>query len=114
MALEAALAAFRVGQHDVLTKFVANYEGKSLELSGQNLGAVGASAVAKGLQVMPPKKKKEEEVPATPPKKEDEAVNETEKKMKKLNVGSPGTSGSGKYTPKEYDLFFEVDEKGNL
>eukprot|EP00808_Paulinella_micropora_P000727 g33377.t1 len=51
MALQAALAAFRVGQHDVLTKFVANYEGKSLDLSSQNLGAVGASAVAKGLQV---------------------------------------------------------------
>eukprot|EP00808_Paulinella_micropora_P027241 g40439.t1 len=50
MALQAALAAFRVGQHDVLTKFVANYEGKSLDLSSQNLGAVGASAVAKGLQ----------------------------------------------------------------
>eukprot|EP00808_Paulinella_micropora_P027900 g6391.t1 len=53
MALQAALAAFRVGQHDVLTKFVANYEGKSLDLSSQNLGAVGASAVAKGLQVNP-------------------------------------------------------------
>eukprot|EP00808_Paulinella_micropora_P012274 g35850.t1 len=52
MALQAALAAFRsVGQHDdVLTKFVAKYEGKSLDLSNQNLGAVGASAVAKGLQ----------------------------------------------------------------
>eukprot|EP00808_Paulinella_micropora_P018556 g67841.t1 len=51
MALQAALASFRVGQHDVLTKFVAKYEGKSLDLSSQNLGAVGASAVAKGLQV---------------------------------------------------------------
>eukprot|EP00808_Paulinella_micropora_P012269 g57646.t1 len=53
MALQAALAAFHsVGQHDdVLTKFVAKYEGKSLDLSNQNLGAVGASAVAKGLQV---------------------------------------------------------------
>eukprot|EP00808_Paulinella_micropora_P000387 g33055.t1 len=51
MALQAALEAFRVGQHDVLTKFVANYEGKSLDLSSNNLGDVGASAVAKGLQV---------------------------------------------------------------
>eukprot|EP00808_Paulinella_micropora_P023829 g76000.t1 len=51
MALQAALRAFHVGQHDVLTKFVANYEGKSLDLSSQNLGAVGASSVAKGLQV---------------------------------------------------------------
>eukprot|EP00808_Paulinella_micropora_P024954 g21900.t1 len=51
MALQAALAAFRVGQHDVLTKLVANYEGKSLDLSSENLGAFGASAVAKGLQV---------------------------------------------------------------
>eukprot|EP00808_Paulinella_micropora_P011974 g61379.t1 len=51
MALQAALEAFRVGQHDVLTKFVANYEGKSLDLSSKNLGDVGASAVAKGLQV---------------------------------------------------------------
>eukprot|EP00808_Paulinella_micropora_P027129 g71880.t1 len=50
MALQAALAAFHVGQHDVLTKFVANYEGKSLDLSSENLGQVGASAVAKGLQ----------------------------------------------------------------
>eukprot|EP00808_Paulinella_micropora_P012041 g66614.t1 len=51
MARQAALAAFHVGQHDVLSKFVANYEGKSLDLSSQILGAVGASAVAKGLQV---------------------------------------------------------------
>eukprot|EP00808_Paulinella_micropora_P014292 g56150.t1 len=51
MALQAALEAFRVGQHDVLTKFVANYEGKSLDLSSKNLGYVGASAVAKGLLV---------------------------------------------------------------
>eukprot|EP00808_Paulinella_micropora_P022380 g27520.t1 len=51
MALQAALEAFRVGQHDVLTKFVANYEGKSLDLLRKNLGDVGASAVAKGLQV---------------------------------------------------------------
>eukprot|EP00808_Paulinella_micropora_P022812 g78450.t1 len=51
MALQAALAAFSVGHHDVLTKFVAKYEGKSLDLLGQNLGAVGALAVAKGLQV---------------------------------------------------------------
>eukprot|EP00808_Paulinella_micropora_P007890 g3333.t1 len=50
MALQAALAVFRVGQHDVLTKLVANYEGKSLDLSSQKLGAFGASAVAKGLQ----------------------------------------------------------------
>eukprot|EP00808_Paulinella_micropora_P013735 g27978.t1 len=50
MALQAALAAFHVGQHDVLTKFVANYEGKSLDLSSENRGQVGASAVAKGLQ----------------------------------------------------------------
>eukprot|EP00808_Paulinella_micropora_P009018 g9521.t1 len=51
MALQAALAAFREGQHDVLSKFVANYEGKSLDLSSKNLGAFGASAVTKGLQV---------------------------------------------------------------
>eukprot|EP00808_Paulinella_micropora_P022107 g54560.t1 len=56
MSLRAALVAFRVGQHDVLTKFVANYEGKSLDLSsvlhlGSTLGAFGASAVAQGLQV---------------------------------------------------------------
>eukprot|EP00808_Paulinella_micropora_P007601 g17915.t1 len=49
--MKAALEAFRAGQHDVLTKFVANYEGKSLDLSSENLGQVGASAVAKGLQV---------------------------------------------------------------
>eukprot|EP00808_Paulinella_micropora_P011269 g7931.t1 len=49
--MNAALEAFRAGQHDVLTKFVANYEGKSLGLSSENLGQVGASAVAKGLQV---------------------------------------------------------------
>eukprot|EP00808_Paulinella_micropora_P024100 g20686.t1 len=48
--MKAALEAFRAEQHDVLTKFVANYEGKSLNLSRQNLGQVGASAVAEGLQ----------------------------------------------------------------
>eukprot|EP00808_Paulinella_micropora_P004998 g65182.t1 len=48
--MKAALEAFRAGQYDVLTKFVANYEGKSLDLSSENLGQVGASAVAKGLQ----------------------------------------------------------------
>eukprot|EP00808_Paulinella_micropora_P006942 g64641.t1 len=42
----AALAAFREGQHE----HEANYEGTSLDLSNQNLGAFGASAVAKGLQ----------------------------------------------------------------
>eukprot|EP00808_Paulinella_micropora_P004068 g39908.t1 len=52
MALQdSALAAFRQGQHDALTKFVANYEGKSLDLSSKNLGDFGASAVARGLQV---------------------------------------------------------------
>eukprot|EP00808_Paulinella_micropora_P014279 g54964.t1 len=49
--MKAALEAFHAGQHDVLTKFVANYEGKSLDLSSKNLGQVGASAVAKGLQM---------------------------------------------------------------
>eukprot|EP00808_Paulinella_micropora_P013561 g18946.t1 len=49
--MKAALEAFRAGQHDVLTKFVANYEGKSLNLSSESLGQVGASAVAKGLQM---------------------------------------------------------------
>eukprot|EP00808_Paulinella_micropora_P023617 g11890.t1 len=49
--MKAALEAFRAGRRVVLTKFVANYEGKSLDLSSENLGQVGASAVAKGLQV---------------------------------------------------------------
>eukprot|EP00808_Paulinella_micropora_P012890 g25800.t1 len=57
MALQAALAAFREGQHDVLTKLVAKYEDVSLDLSDllsdKNLRASGAMAVAKGLQINP-------------------------------------------------------------
>eukprot|EP00808_Paulinella_micropora_P005586 g34314.t1 len=49
-ALQAALTAFCEGQNDVLNKFVANYEGKSLDLSSRDLGAFGVLAVAKGLQ----------------------------------------------------------------
>eukprot|EP00808_Paulinella_micropora_P015764 g6636.t1 len=51
MALQAALAAFGKGQHDVLTTFVAKYEGVSLVLSKKNLRASCAMAVAKGLRV---------------------------------------------------------------
>eukprot|EP00808_Paulinella_micropora_P006524 g66923.t1 len=48
--MEAALAAFRDGKHDVLTDFVAKYEGKELSFFGLVPGDSGASAVAKGLE----------------------------------------------------------------
>eukprot|EP00808_Paulinella_micropora_P012297 g43990.t1 len=48
--MEAALAAFREGKHDVLTDFVAKYEGKELSFFFKDLRDSGASAVAKGLE----------------------------------------------------------------
>eukprot|EP00808_Paulinella_micropora_P015526 g42684.t1 len=66
MALQAALAAFREGQHDVLTKFVAKYEGESLDfakglqvnnsirsinLRANDIGDEGATAIGLALQV---------------------------------------------------------------
>eukprot|EP00808_Paulinella_micropora_P006379 g63022.t1 len=49
--MEAALEAFRLGKHHVLSDFLAKYEGKRVDLSKKNLGISGALAVVKGLQV---------------------------------------------------------------